>query len=206
LTRRSWTWCCGWRGRTPDVDLEVGRLEVVQTLQRVDGALTFVQSKTRRSERTIPLPGVAVTALREHRARQAAERLALGPDWTDSGLVFTSRIGTPLEPDNLRRSWHQVRAALDQPIRLHDLRHTRVTLLLEAGVPPHIVQEIAGLSALDVTMKHLRPRLPRREARRYASAQREARVSGEFPTKMVRWRACRSTTGIPGEGSRMWRR
>jgi integrase len=152
LTRRSWTWCCGWRGRTPDVDLEVGRLEVVQTLQRVDGALTFVQSKTRRSERTIPLPGVAVTALREHRARQAAERLALGPDWTDSGLVFTSRIGTPLEPDNLRRSWHQVRAALDQPIRLHDLRHTRVTLLLEAGVPPHIVQEIAGHSALDVTM------------------------------------------------------
>ena len=138
--------------RWADVDLDVGRLEVVQTLQRVDGALTFVHPKTRRSERTIPLPDVVVTALREHRARQAAERLALGPAWTDSGLVFTSRIGTPLEPDNLRRSWYQVRGVLDQPIRLHDLRHTCVTLLLEAGVPPHIVQEIAGHSALDVTM------------------------------------------------------
>lgn len=51
-----------------------------------------------------------------------------------------------------RRSWYQVRASLDQPIRLHDLRHTCVTLLLEAGVPPYIVQQIAGHSALDVTM------------------------------------------------------
>lgn len=117
-----------------DVDLDVGRLEVVQTLRRVDGALTSVHPKTRRSERTIPLPDVVVTALREHRARQAAERLALGPDWTDSGLVFTSRLGTPLEPDNLHRSPYQDRAVLDQPIRLQDLRHTCLTLLQVGGV------------------------------------------------------------------------
>ncbi len=93
-----------------------------------------------------------VSALREHRARQAKERLAAGGCWTDSGLVFTSRVGTPLEPDNLRRSWYEVRKVLDEPLRLHDLRHTCVTLLLEAGVAPHVVQEIAGHSALDVTM------------------------------------------------------
>jgi integrase len=138
--------------RWADVDLDIGRLEVVQTLQRVDGRLQFVRPKTRRSERTIPLPPVVVSALREHRARQAKERLAAGRCWTDSGLVFTSRVGTPLEPDNLRRSWYEVRKVLDEPLRLHDLRHTCVTLLLEAGVAPHIVQEIAGHSALDVTM------------------------------------------------------
>jgi integrase len=138
--------------RWADVDLEIGRLEVVQTLQRVDGRLQFVRPKTRRSERTIPLPPVVISALREHRARQAKERLAAGSCWTDSGLVFTSRVGTPLEPDNLRRSWYEVRKVLDEPLRLHDLRHTCVTLLLEAGVAPHIVQEIAGHSALDVTM------------------------------------------------------
>jgi integrase len=138
--------------RWADVDLEVGRLEVVQTLQRVEGRLQFVRPKTRRSERTIPLPDVVVAALREHRARQAKERLAAGSSWTDSGLVFTSRVGTPVEPDNLRRSWYEVRTVLDAPLRLHDLRHTCVTLLLEAGVAPHIVQQIAGHSALDVTM------------------------------------------------------
>jgi Phage integrase family len=95
---------------------------------------------------------VVVAALREHRAGQAKERLAAGSCWTDSGLVFTSRVGTPLEPDNLRRSWYEVRKVLDEPLRLHDLRHTCVTLLLEAGVAPHIVQEIAGHSALEVTM------------------------------------------------------
>jgi integrase len=38
-------------------------------------------------------------------------------------------------------------------VRLHDLRHTMVTLLLELGVPPHIVQAIAGHANIDVTMK-----------------------------------------------------
>lgn len=37
-------------------------------------------------------------------------------------------------------------------LRLHDLRHTCVSLLLDLGVPPHIVREIAGHSALEVTM------------------------------------------------------
>jgi integrase len=37
-------------------------------------------------------------------------------------------------------------------VRLHDLRHTCVTLLLDAGVPPHIVQAIAGHSGIEVTM------------------------------------------------------
>ena len=36
--------------------------------------------------------------LRTHRANQAAEALALGPDWVDSGLVFTSTVGTVIEP------------------------------------------------------------------------------------------------------------
>jgi integrase len=50
--------------------------------------------------------------------------------------VFPSRRGTPMEPDNLRRSWYAIRkdAGLGQT-RFHDLRHTRVTLLLDLGAP-----------------------------------------------------------------------
>ena len=89
----------------------------------------------------------------EHRKRQFAERFEAWPDWEDHGLVFPSRRGTPIEPDNLRRSWSAIRerAGLG-PTRFHDLRHTGVTLLLDLGTPPHVVQEIVGHSAIEVTM------------------------------------------------------
>ncbi|WP_242424910.1 tyrosine-type recombinase/integrase, partial [Frankia sp. EI5c] len=58
------------------------------------------------------------------------------------------------EPDNLRRSWLPLCGVLGlEGVRFHDIRHTCVTLLLNAGVPPHVVREIAGHSAIDVTME-----------------------------------------------------
>ncbi|MGL4176368.1 MAG: tyrosine-type recombinase/integrase [Dermatophilaceae bacterium] len=139
--------------RWEDVDLDGGTLRVVQTLQRVDGRIQVLPPKTRYSRRTVPLPAPVVDALRSHQVAQRKERLARGARWHDSGLVFTSRVGTPIEPDNLRRSWYRVRAVLDEPLpRFHDLRHTCVTLLLTEGVPPHIVQQVVGHSSIDVTM------------------------------------------------------
>lgn len=125
----------------------------MQTLQRVGGRLQVLPPKTRTSRRTIPLPGPVVDALKAHKVAQNKERLAAGTRWQDSGMVFTSTVGSPIEPDNLSRSWYKVRAVLgDPPPRFHDLSHTCVTLLLTEGVPPHVVQQIVGHSAIDVTM------------------------------------------------------
>ncbi|MFD4532219.1 tyrosine-type recombinase/integrase [Kitasatospora sp. NPDC058397] len=140
--------------RWSSVDLERGTLTVSTNLQRVDGELRFVLPKTLSSERTLPLPAPVLAALVDHRERQAVERAAAGMDWQENDLVFPSRIGTPYEPDNLRRSWHAVRGRLGlDDLRFHDLRHTCITLLLDLGVPPHIVREIAGHSDVGVTMK-----------------------------------------------------
>ena len=65
---------------------------------RADG-----DTKTEKSRRTLELPGQAADALREHRARQARERLAAGPLWQDHGLVFASQAGTPLDASHVRR-------------------------------------------------------------------------------------------------------
>lgn len=139
--------------RWADVDLDGEKLEVVQTLQRVGGKLQLVPPKTEDSARTVPLPAPCVEALREHRKQQFAERSDAWPDWDDHGLVFPSRRGTPLEPDNLRRSWDVIRQSAGLgPTRFHDLRHTCVTLLLDLGVAPHVVREIVGHSDIEVTM------------------------------------------------------
>ena len=52
-------------------------------------------TKTPEARRTLALPRRCVEALREHRVRQAEDRLAAGPLWQDHGLVFASAAGTP---------------------------------------------------------------------------------------------------------------
>ena len=48
-------------------------------------------TKTAKSRRTLALPQTAIQALRERRRRQVEDRLAAGPLWQDSGLVFADR-------------------------------------------------------------------------------------------------------------------
>lgn len=139
--------------RWSDIDLDAETLEVSVSLQRVAGSLRLVAPKTEDSARTIPLPPICAKALRDHAERQAAERANAGIEWEDHGLVFPSRLGTPMEPDNLRRSWDRIsKSAGISDVRFHDTRHTCVSLLLDLKVPPHIVHEIVGHSDIEVTM------------------------------------------------------
>jgi integrase len=160
--------------RWQDVDLEAGTLRVEQALQRTKDGLEFGAPKTERSRRTIPLPAVCVEALRAHRARHAAERLAAGPEWEDTGLVFTSTTGGALQPRSVNRWFGELceRAGL-RTVRLHDLRHTCATLLLAQGVAPRVVMETLGHSQIGVTMNtyaHVLPVLQREAADRMDEA------------------------------------
>jgi integrase len=161
--------------RWADVDLDEATLRVEQTLQRSKRkGLELGETKTPRSRRTVPIPDICVRALTIHRARQETDRLAAGSKWQDSGLVFTTSIGTPLEPRNVNRSWHRLcdRAGLRR-IRPHGLRHTCATLLLAQGVPARTVMEILGHSQIGVTMNtytHVSPELLREAAGRMNEA------------------------------------
>lgn len=138
--------------RWEDIDLEAGTLTVSHALQRVDGKLQLMEPKTQQSHRTLPLPPVALAALREHRRRQLAERIA-SAYWEDHGFVFPSTIGTPLEPRNLVDQFHTLRAAagLDW-LRFHDLRHGCASLLMAQGVNPRVVMEVLGHSQISLTL------------------------------------------------------
>ncbi|HEX8511057.1 MAG TPA: tyrosine-type recombinase/integrase [Propionibacteriaceae bacterium] len=77
----------------------------------------------------------------------------LEPYWEDTGLVFTTTIGTVIEPRNLARVLDGlIMAAGVRRIRLHDMRHTCASLLLAQGVPARVVMEVLGHSQLGITM------------------------------------------------------
>lgn len=135
-----------------DVDLDKGTLRVSRGLQRAGGVLRELPTKTRRSGRTVPLPAFVVEVLREHRDRQVEERERAW-HWEGTPYVFTSTVGTPIEPRTLTRTFHALceRHGLRR-VRLHDLRHSCVSLLLALGVSPRVVMEIVGHSAIEMTM------------------------------------------------------
>lgn len=138
--------------RWSDIDLDRGRLTVRRSLQRVDGKLTLHQTKTKTSERTIPLPQPLIRALREHRRRQLEERSTAGTAWEDHDLVFCTAQGRLIEPRNINRAFTALlRKANLRPIRLHDLRHSCATLLFAQGVEAATVQRILGHSSITVT-------------------------------------------------------
>jgi integrase len=103
------------------------------------------------------LPEV-VAALKDHRVRQVEHRLQIADLWQDHGLVFCSGLGTPINPSNLARDFHMLCERAGVPrIRIHDVRHTYVTLALEGGA------NLIGLAPVgprraQYHQRHLRPR------------------------------------------------
>ncbi len=103
-------------------------------------------TKTPGSRRTLALPQRCVAVLREHRVRQAEDRLAAGPLWQDHGLVFASAVGTPLDDHNVRRQFRVITeaAGLGKTWVPRELRHTFVSLLSAHGVPVEAIALLAG--------------------------------------------------------------
>jgi integrase len=126
---------------------------VRQGLQRVkDKGLVFLDVKTDRSRRDLPLPEITVEALQVHRDRQAFERRLLGTRWQEHGLVFTSDLGTPLDPDNVTHRFQRfVKQAGLPNQRFHDLRHACASLMVANGEPLLVVQEQLGHSQFTLT-------------------------------------------------------
>jgi len=120
-------------------------------------------TKTAKSCRTLKLPRIAIQALREHRKRQAEDRLAAGALWQDHGLVFTSAVGTPLDAANVRREFRKITqaAGLGAGWAPRDLRHTFVSLMSADGVPIEEIARLAGhnqTSTTELVYRHeLRP-------------------------------------------------
>jgi integrase len=163
--------------RWSDVDLDGGTLAIQRSLQRIGREWRFLEPKTARSRRVIPLPNPVVSALREHRARQLQERLRVGGAWEGQQwgeLVFCDELGRPLSGFHVLRRFKALLAAAGlPPMRYHDLRHGAASLMAVQGVPARVAMELLGHAQISTTMNiyaHVAPELQRDAADRVSQA------------------------------------
>lgn len=132
--------------RWSDVDFEAGTVSVAQGRVVVAGSGTMTgDPKSKRSRRALPMPDDVLTALRGLRLRQAEERLALGSRYPETGLVAVNKDGSPIRPETYSKEFsRQAKDAGVPVIRLHDVRHTAATMLLDGGTTPSATAKWLG--------------------------------------------------------------
>lgn len=136
-----------------NVDLDRSLVTVNQSLVRQPGGTVIGSGKTgRKGWRTIQIPEPVVSALRQHRIRQEAERLHAGELWEDHDLVFCTAIGTPLDPDSHRKAFARLteRAGIGR-WHPHELRHSATSIMLAQGVPIDVVSKVLGHTSIRIT-------------------------------------------------------
>lgn len=148
--------------RWEDYDEFRGTIRVRNTLMRQRNfsgegtnktAMVEGKPKTKKSNREIPLPGKIVEKLKLHREKQDDERKEAGTAWKESGLIFTSEIGTNIEPRKFNLVFHRILKSAGLSIRgIHSLRHSFSTRAIEAGFDIKTLSELLGHEDVSTTL------------------------------------------------------
>ena len=147
----------------PDLDLDAGKVTIYRSLHRTkrrqdkdDPAAPWFElrhPKTPGSRRTLDIPPVTVEALREHQLKQREQRRLADSSWKEQKLIFTTRLGTPVDTTNVL---HRFQLILEHAgiakMCFYDLRHTHASLLIAEGVHPKKIAERLGHASIKLTM------------------------------------------------------
>lgn len=133
--------------RWSDIDLDKGTLTIRQARVQAGKETVLGDPKTDRGRRTVPLHSAAVSALRETRRMTLTENPAV-PMREKTGkdrLVAVDALGNPITPAAFSTAFQKHAAAAELPrIRLHDMRHSAISILLQQGIPVVTVAKLAG--------------------------------------------------------------
>ncbi|MFB8276918.1 tyrosine-type recombinase/integrase [Nocardia colli] len=140
-----------------DINFDQHAIHVRQQLQRIHGKLEQGPVKTSAGVRDLPLVGHIEQLLRvDHlELHDSDHRHTMDEnDSVDRQLVFTSSVGTPIDPKNFVRSFHRIREQAGiRRITVHHARHTAATVLKDCDVPVRDAQLILGHSHIMTTMQ-----------------------------------------------------
>jgi integrase len=110
-------------------------------------------TKTPKSRRSLQLPAVAVEALKVQQEQQEKDCRIAGQKWQENGMVFTTKVGTPLLNGNVRRAFRRIckQAGIPGQWTPRELRHTFVSLMSETGMAIEEISHLVGHSSTSVT-------------------------------------------------------
>jgi integrase len=136
-----------------DLDGAGGFLEVRRTVG-VRGRRLLVGAPKSGQARRVDLPATLAMRLAERLSVREAEAAVAGKEVSPWVFPSPSDPTQPLNAEHLRfKVWYRVlRHANLRGVRLHDLRHTYASLLLQAGEPIGYVKEQLGYSSIQVTV------------------------------------------------------
>ncbi|RAO32022.1 Integrase [Micromonospora noduli] len=129
-------------------------LVIDKQLQRVRGQLLHRATKTEESDAPLSLPAICVAPLRHRHQQQQVAREKAGDAWHDTGMIFTTRYGLPVEPRNFNRSYDsRIARAGIRKITVHDARRTCGSLLVDLDVHPRVAMAILRHADLLIRME-----------------------------------------------------
>jgi integrase len=136
-----------------ELDGSMPLVRIRQQLLRHGGQGVLLADLKTAGSRTLHLSQPLVDLLRTRRVRRGAEEQAARIWRNPANLVFTSTIGTPLDPEAFGRTVPRIceRAGLGHWC-IHELRNSCASLLLAMGVPLEVVSDTLGHASIRVTM------------------------------------------------------
>ncbi|MGN7938540.1 tyrosine-type recombinase/integrase [Metabacillus sp. 22489] len=160
-----------------DIDLNEARINVERSLIYDDKGFRFGPLKTESSQRSIKIDEVLVSELKKYRKQQLEFKLSLGNSYHDQNLVFARLDGNPIYPRQLTTVFNRIIKQAEVPkIRIHDIRHTHATLMLEAGASLKDVQERLGHSSIKMTgdiYAHVTPKMQEKSTQLFSDFMRK---------------------------------
>jgi integrase len=130
--------------RRSRVDLDASTVDVAENITEVEGKLHSGPPKTKASRRRVSLPSGVIEELAVH----------LRAPGRPTDYVFRAPAGGPLRINGFRgRVWLPATMAAGLPgLRIHDLRHTAVSLWIAAGASPKEVAARAGHTSVSFVL------------------------------------------------------
>jgi integrase len=113
----------------------------------MDGTSITKLPKTSAGRRKLAIPAPLVAVLADHMTRFT--------EAAPSALVIRGRAGKDLSRDALQGSWEKARIAVGRPdLRLHDLRHTGLTLAAATGATTAELMHRAGHASAPAALRY----------------------------------------------------
>ncbi|UOQ43403.1 site-specific integrase [Halobacillus salinarum] len=138
------------------INFEDQTLEIEQVVSRgIKGRPVIKEPKSNTSNRIISLPSSVVIELKDYYLLWKKEKLKAGDLWEEKNheFVFCNENGRHFYPTTPTTWWRRFIEKADvRFIRLHDLRHTSATTLINQGIHAKIISERLGHSDIRITM------------------------------------------------------